>query len=161
MLSESFKCNVNLLNIQHCRVQMLKNVGKKKAFKTNSKTIFSTNLGNFCERPYSFCLQLVFACIIPLLESPAFNCCMQNDVTTLLFCPSCHCKKSASILLAILQVLRFVLNSEFNFFSGFFDRREFIVSQHPLENTMASFWRMVWEQEVSLVVVLSSFDSQV
>jgi protein tyrosine phosphatase len=46
-------------------------------------------------------------------------------------------------------------------FPGFFDRREFIVTQHPMDNTMASFWRMVWEQESSLVVVLSSIDNQV
>ena len=45
-------------------------------------------------------------------------------------------------------------------FSGFFDRREFIVTQHPLERTICDFWRMVWEQESRLIVTLSSIDSQ-
>ena len=34
------------------------------------------------------------------------------------------------------------------------------MTQHPMENTMFAFWQMVWEQEVSLVVTLSSIDSQ-
>jgi hypothetical protein len=46
------------------------------------------------------------------------------------------------------------------YFSGFFDRREFIVTQHPLERTICDFWRMVWEQESRLIVTLSSIDSQ-
>ena len=46
------------------------------------------------------------------------------------------------------------------YFSGFFDRREFIVTQHPLERTICDFWRMVWEQESRLIVSLSSIDSQ-
>ncbi len=45
-------------------------------------------------------------------------------------------------------------------FLGFFDRREFIVTQHPSERTIADFWRMAWEQESRLVVTLSSIDSQ-
>jgi len=44
--------------------------------------------------------------------------------------------------------------------TGFFDRREFIVTQHPLERTICDFWRMVWEQESRLIVSLSSIDSQ-
>ena len=50
---------------------------------------------------------------------------------------------------------------KFAFFSGFFDRREFIISQHPMENTLMSFWQMVWEQEVHLIATLSSIDAQV
>ena len=45
-------------------------------------------------------------------------------------------------------------------FSGFFDRREFIVTQHPLERTVCDFWRMIWEQDSRLIVTLSSIDSQ-
>lgn len=46
------------------------------------------------------------------------------------------------------------------FLAGFFDRREFIVTQHPSERTICDFWRMVWEQESRLIVTLSSIDSQ-
>ena len=45
-------------------------------------------------------------------------------------------------------------------FSGFFDRREFIVTQHPTDRTICDFWRMVWEQDTRLVLALSSIDSQ-
>jgi hypothetical protein len=43
---------------------------------------------------------------------------------------------------------------------GFFDRREFILAQHPLDSTCATFWQMVWEQSVHLIVMLSSIDGQ-
>lgn len=45
-------------------------------------------------------------------------------------------------------------------FAGFFDRREFIVTQHPMDRTICDFWRMVWEQDSRLVLALSSIDSQ-
>ena len=53
-----------------------------------------------------------------------------------------------------------VTTKNFFFSSGFFDRREFIVTQHPLERTVCDFWRMIWEQESRLIVTLSSIDSQ-
>ncbi|XP_059092018.1 tyrosine-protein phosphatase 99A-like [Tigriopus californicus] len=43
---------------------------------------------------------------------------------------------------------------------GFFDRREFIIAQHPLEHTMATFWQMVWEQEIHVLTLLTSIDGQ-
>lgn len=48
----------------------------------------------------------------------------------------------------------------FFFVLGFFDRREFVITQHPMENTMYSFWQMVFEQDVHLIVTLTSIDSQ-
>ena len=48
----------------------------------------------------------------------------------------------------------------FLFQIGFFDRREFILTQHPMANTMFAFWQMVWQEEGSLLVTLSSIDSQ-
>ncbi|XP_037087916.1 tyrosine-protein phosphatase 99A-like [Pollicipes pollicipes] len=37
---------------------------------------------------------------------------------------------------------------------------EFIITQHPLPHTVDDFWRMVWEQNVQTVVVLSPIDDQ-
>ncbi|XP_071748929.1 putative receptor-type tyrosine-protein phosphatase mosPTP-1 isoform X2 [Lepeophtheirus salmonis] len=39
---------------------------------------------------------------------------------------------------------------------GFHSLREFVVTQHPLESTVADFWRMIWDHSVSTIVVLSS-----
>ena len=44
--------------------------------------------------------------------------------------------------------------------TGFSDRREFIVAQHPLDHTAASFWQMCWEQGSHLVAVLAPLDPQ-
>jgi receptor-type tyrosine-protein phosphatase gamma len=38
---------------------------------------------------------------------------------------------------------------------GFNKHREFIITQHPLEQTVADFWRMLWDQNVRTVVILS------
>ena len=39
---------------------------------------------------------------------------------------------------------------------GFSSLSEFILTQHPKENTTVDFWRLVWEQDVHTVVVLSN-----
>lgn len=33
--------------------------------------------------------------------------------------------------------------------------RDFICTQGPMQNTMADFWRMVWEQNVRIIVMLT------
>ena len=38
---------------------------------------------------------------------------------------------------------------------GFSSQKEFIASQGPLPSTVVDFWRMVWEQEVSTIVMLA------
>ncbi|XP_076044261.1 protein tyrosine phosphatase 69D isoform X2 [Oratosquilla oratoria] len=44
-----------------------------------------------------------------------------------------------------------------SFLAGYDLAESFIVTQDPLENTVADFWRMVFDQEVNTVVMLSEF----
>ena len=46
-------------------------------------------------------------------------------------------------------------------FQGFHKSNEFIITQHPLEQTMEDFWRMVWDQNSSVIVMLSDIDEDV
>ncbi|KAG7267374.1 hypothetical protein CRUP_030028 [Coryphaenoides rupestris] len=43
-----------------------------------------------------------------------------------------------------------------NFVPGGSSERDFICTQGPLRNTMADFWRMVWEQNVSIIVMVTA-----
>ncbi|KAI8792236.1 serine-rich adhesin for platelets isoform X1, partial [Biomphalaria glabrata] len=45
-----------------------------------------------------------------------------------------------------------------NFISGADTSRDYIATQGPLTRTVADFWRMVWEQKVSVIVMLSDFE---
>ena len=45
--------------------------------------------------------------------------------------------------------------------SGFYNRKGFILSQHPLDSTISSMWQMVAEQEIQVIVVLTNLDNQV
>ena len=36
------------------------------------------------------------------------------------------------------------------FFSGFYNRKGFIISQHPLESTVSALWQLVAEQDVQV-----------
>lgn len=40
-----------------------------------------------------------------------------------------------------------------SYIDGYYNRVEFIATQHPLENTVKDFWRMVVERSVNTVVV--------
>ena len=42
------------------------------------------------------------------------------------------------------------------FFPGFTQLKEFIVTQHPVPDTVADFWQMVWDHNSITIVVLSS-----
>lgn len=47
-----------------------------------------------------------------------------------------------------------------SYVDGFYSKGAFIATQGPLENTAADFWRMVMEQECSIIVMLSSLEEQ-
>ncbi|XP_060555238.1 tyrosine-protein phosphatase 99A-like isoform X5 [Ruditapes philippinarum] len=44
------------------------------------------------------------------------------------------------------------------YLQGYNKSNEFIVTQHPLEQTVEDFWRMVWDQNSSVIVQLSDVD---
>ncbi|XP_023221800.1 tyrosine-protein phosphatase 99A-like isoform X2 [Centruroides sculpturatus] len=47
-----------------------------------------------------------------------------------------------------------------SFLPGFDKLREFIITQHPLRETVADFWQMVWDHNSQTVVVLSYVDEK-
>lgn len=61
-----------------------------------------------------------------------------------------------------LSILNNDPNSDYihaNFIDGYQQPNEFIITQAPLMKTCADFWRMIWEQHVFIIIVLSSFIS--
>ncbi|XP_026223258.1 receptor-type tyrosine-protein phosphatase V-like [Anabas testudineus] len=57
-----------------------------------------------------------------------------------------------------LSVQNFNAHSDYinaNFVPGGHSERDFICTQGPLHNTMADFWRMVWEQNVKIIVMVT------
>ena len=57
-----------------------------------------------------------------------------------------------------LSVISGVEGSDYinaNFIDGYMTRRAFIATQAPIPDTIPDFWRMIWEQESSTIVVLS------
>jgi protein tyrosine phosphatase len=42
-----------------------------------------------------------------------------------------------------------------SFVDGYTSRRAYIATQGPLENTLADFWRMAWEREIDIIVMLT------
>lgn len=48
----------------------------------------------------------------------------------------------------------------FFYVKGFRRLQEFIITQHPLDSTIAEFWQMLWDHNVQTVVVLTAMDDQ-
>ncbi|CAL1528913.1 unnamed protein product, partial [Lymnaea stagnalis] len=44
-----------------------------------------------------------------------------------------------------------------NFIAGLDSKQDYIATQGPLTRTVPDFWRMIWEQQVSVIVMLSDF----
>lgn len=40
---------------------------------------------------------------------------------------------------------------------GYKQKRGFIIAQSPMSNTTGDFWKMVYEREVAVIVMLSEF----
>lgn len=45
-------------------------------------------------------------------------------------------------------------------FSGFQRNREFILTQHPMENTIMEFWQMVWDHNAQTIVMLTHCEEE-
>ena len=51
------------------------------------------------------------------------------------------------------------LNLTFLAGAGFYNRKGFIISQHPLDSTISAMWQLVAEQDVQVIVVLTNLDN--
>ena len=47
-----------------------------------------------------------------------------------------------------------------HFVDSYFDKKRFIVAEGPQESTSAKFWQVVWDEDCSLVVMLTPQDSE-
>ncbi|XP_059488748.1 tyrosine-protein phosphatase 69D isoform X2 [Neocloeon triangulifer] len=45
-----------------------------------------------------------------------------------------------------------------NFVIGYKERKKFICAQGPMENTVSDFWKMIWEQHLELVLMLTNLE---
>ncbi|EPB72141.1 Protein-tyrosine phosphatase [Ancylostoma ceylanicum] len=58
-----------------------------------------------------------------------------------------------------LRVINEDENSDYinaNFVKGWDDRKTFIAAQAPLDTTISDFWRMIWEQDARLIVMVAN-----
>ena len=63
------------------------------------------------------------------------------------------------ILISVVATTIGVAGSDYinaSWLPGFHLSEEFLLTQHPLESTWPDFWRMVWESQMRMVVVLSA-----
>ncbi|XP_036389242.1 receptor-type tyrosine-protein phosphatase V-like isoform X1 [Megalops cyprinoides] len=65
--------------------------------------------------------------------------------------PYDHCRVRLALLSS--QLHSDYINA--SYVPGGFSKRDFICTQGPLQNTVADFWRMVWEQNVRVIVMVT------
>ena len=66
---------------------------------------------------------------------------------------------SCQVLIIIsfpLLLIQFLYNSLFAVLQGYKHRNAFIATQCPMENTVNDFWRMMWESQSAVIVMLCS-----
>jgi len=47
-----------------------------------------------------------------------------------------------------------------NFIKGYCGKKTFIAAQAPLENTMNDFWKMIWEQDVRIIIMAANMNER-
>uniref|UniRef100_A0AC34RHJ3 Tyrosine-protein phosphatase domain-containing protein n=1 Tax=Panagrolaimus sp. JU765 TaxID=591449 RepID=A0AC34RHJ3_9BILA len=47
-----------------------------------------------------------------------------------------------------------------NFIKGYASKKTFIAAQAPMENTMNDFWRMIWEQDVRIIIMAANINER-
>ena len=59
-----------------------------------------------------------------------------------------------------MNQLAIILNSKVEFLisKGVHRSWEYIATQAPMQNTIGEFWRLVWEQKVELIVMLTNLN---
>ncbi|XP_068082268.1 tyrosine-protein phosphatase 69D isoform X2 [Anabrus simplex] len=45
-----------------------------------------------------------------------------------------------------------------NFVMGYKERKKFICAQGPMDNTVCDFWRMIWEQHLEMILMLTNLE---
>lgn len=71
-----------------------------------------------------------------------------------------NCSFVISALWLLIEINK-VKSMNCGHYQGYNHTDEFILTQHPLEATVGDFWRMVWDNNSSVIVLLSRVDDQV